>query len=196
MSEHEHVFANPSPTGMAALGLACVCLWAMFTGKVTPSEAAPAMAFWMVGGGIIQISVGIMELRNGVFKSGNVMLLFGAFFMATGCLSMFGKYMLVQNGLPVDARIEGYAWLCCAAVLIGWTPGYFKDTPLFLAIIVVLVDVALLVIGLVDIMVMGKSWLALAGWTLGISGLLALYLSMAIFTNTALGRSVYPIKML
>lgn len=195
MSEHEHTFANPSPTGLAALAMACMCLWAVFTGR-TDAGAAPVLAFWFIGGGIIQVSVGIMELRNGVFKSGNVMLLFGAFFMFVGAAGMLGKYLLVQNGLPIDPRIEGYAWLVCALVLIGWTPGYFKNTPLALTAIVLLVDIALIIIAFVDMAVMPKPYIAIAGWLLLVTSLLAIYLSAALFVNTALGKNLLPIKML
>lgn len=195
MSEHEHVFANPSPTGMAALAMACMCLWAVFTGKVN-AGAAPVLGFWFFGGGLIQVSVGIMELRNGVFKSGNVMLLFGSFFMFVGFFGMIGKYLLVQNGIPIDARVEGYAWLTCALVLTGWTPAYLKNTPLFLAIIVLVVDVALFIIAFVDMAIMPKPYIAIAGWLLLLTALLAIYLSAAIFVNTALDKKLFPIKMI
>ena len=191
MSDHEHVFANPAPAGLIALAMACWTFWAMYTGRVT-GDAAPVLACWMVGGGLVQYVVGMFELRNGVQLGGNVFLFFGAFFMFVTALSLMTKYLLAKNGLPMDARIEGYAWMACAIGLIGFTPAYLKG-PKLMFLLVVIVDICLVLIALIDMAAIPKAaYAAPVGWMLFLVGVMGLYLATAVMLNTAFGKSVLP----
>jgi len=192
MSQHEHVFANPGPAGLTALAMACFAFFAMFTGKVT-GGAAPMLACWLIGGGLIQYAVGWQELRNGDIKGGNVFLMFGSFFMFVTALSLFTKYMLGQHGMAFDARIEGWCWLAATIALILWTPAYMKNSPKILFFAVVLIDIALVLISFMDMGVLaGATYKPPAAWCLMIAGLIGLYLAGAIMLNTVFGRAVLP----
>jgi len=192
MSEHPHTFANPAPAGLIALAMACWAFWAMYTGRVT-GDAAPALAAWMVGGGLVQYAVGWMELRNGDIKGGCVFLFFGAFFMFVTALSLITKYLCAKNGLVVDARIEGYCWMACAIGLIGFTPGYMKGSPKLMFLVVCIVDVCLVLIALMDMGAIAKAvYAAPTGWAVFVVGCCGLYLSTAIMTNTMFGRTILP----
>jgi len=191
-SSHEHVFANPGPAGLVALAMACFTFFALLTGKVS-GTAAPVLACWMIGGGLIQYGTGWMELRNGVTKGGNVFFMFGAFFMFVTALSLFTKYMLTQKGMPIDPRVEGWAWLAATIGLILWTPAYMKNSPKLLFFAVVLIDIALICISFMDMGVAPKATYApIAAWTLLLAGIIGLYLSGAIMLNTEFGRVVLP----
>lgn len=191
-STHEHVFANPGCAGLVALAMACFTFFALLTGRVT-HDAAPVLACWMVGGGLIQYACGWMELRNGVIKGGNVFLMFGAFFMFVTAISLFTKYMLAEKGMPVDPRVEGWAWLAAAIGLILWTPAYMKNSPALLFLAVVLIDVALICIAFMDMGVWPKATSApIAAWALLLAGIIGLYLSGAIMLNTEFGRVILP----
>ena len=193
MADHEHVFANPAPAGLIALAMACWTFWAMYTGRVT-GGAAPVLAAWMIGGGLVQYATGLIELRNGAIKGGCVFLFFGAFFMFVTALSLITKYLLAQNGMPFDARIEGYAWMACAIGLILFTPAYATKSPKFMFFLVVIVDICLVLIALMDMNAIPKAVYAPpTGWMLFIVGCMGLYLAGGIMINSEYGRSIVPL---
>lgn len=188
----EHSFANPAPCGLGALAMACFTFWAIFTGKVTHA-CIPVLACWMVGGGICQLTAGLIELKDHNIVGGNVFTFFAAFFMFTTALSLATKYGLHTAGLPMDTRIEGWAWLAGACFLIVMTPCYLKS-PAILFFAVVLIDIALLCIVCLDLKldINRASFAAVAGWTLFIAGWIGIYLAGAISMNTQFGRVILP----
>lgn len=193
MADHEHVFANVAPAGLIALAMACWAFWAMYTGRVN-GTAAPVLAAWMIGGGLVQYAVGWMELRNGDIRGGNVFLFFGAFFMFVTALSLMTKYLLAQNGMPMDARIEGYCWMACAIGLILCTPAYATKGSKVMFVVVVIVDVCLVIIALMDMAAIPKAVYAPpTGWALFVVGCLGLYMAGAVMVNTMFGKSVFPV---
>lgn len=192
MSDHEHTFANPGPAALTALAMACFAFFAIYTGKVG-ATAAPVLACWMIGGGLIQYAVAWMELKNGDIKGGNVFLMFGSFFMFVTALSLFTKYMLSQHGMQFDAHIEGWCWLAATLALIVWTPAYMKNSPKIMFLVVGLVDIALLLISFMDMGVLaGATYKPIAGWILFVVGVLGVYVSGAIMLNTVFGKSILP----
>lgn len=54
-------------------------------------------------------------------------------------------------------------------------------------------DVAVVLIALMDIGLLGASFKPIAAYALLITGLLGIYLSSAIIVNTAYGKSIFPI---
>ena len=176
-------WANPAPAGLVALAMACFTFYAVLTGKVDHS-CIPLLGCWLIGGFVIQLVVGIMELLEGNSTGGNVFLFFSAFFMLVGGMEFFVKFLAHSNSWTMDARIDGWAWLSLAIALLLWTPAYFK-APLVLTLIVLALDVAVPLIAFMDMGVIAKAtWAPIAGYFLMISGLLALYLSGAIIVNT------------
>lgn len=194
MADHaEHTFANPGPAGLIALAMACWAFWAMYTGRVT-GDAAPALAAWMVGGGLVQYAVGWIELRNGEIRGGNVFLFFGAFFMFVTALSLITKWLCAKNGLTVDARIEGYCWMACAIGLIFLTPLYAYKTTSIMFVVVAIVDVCLVLIALMDMAAIPKAVYAPpVGWALFVVGCLGIYVAGALGCNTHFGKTIFPL---
>ncbi len=184
-------WANPTPAGLVALAVACVCFFALLTGRVT-AAAMPLVGCWLIGGFVIQLAVGLMDLRGGNGTGGNTFLFFSAFFMLVGGLEMMLKYQGIQSGAPLDGRIDGYAWCILTLVVYLWTPAFWAKFSL-LSVIVALLDVALPFIALTDLGAIPKDFGQIAAWALLGAGLVAVYLGSAMVVNAAFGRDVYPL---
>ena len=176
---------------MVALAVACACFFATLTGRVETS-ALPLIGCWLLGGFIIQIIVGLLDLKGGNSTGGNTFLFFSAFFMLVGGLEMIMKYNAITAGTPLDARIDGYAWSVLTVVVLLWTPAFLTKFSL-LSIIVLLLDVALPFIALTDLGVIAKSFSHISAWALLLAGIVAIYLSAATVVNQAYGKTVYPL---
>ena len=184
-------WSNPTPAGLVALAVACFCFFAMLNGFVKPS-ALPLIGCWLIGGFIIQLIVGLLDLKGRNYAGGNTFLFFGAFFMLVGGMEMFVKYNGITSGAPLDSQIDGYAWLALTLVLFLWTPAFFKSFNL-LSLIVLAIDVALPFITLVDLGVLPKSISVIPAYALLVAAILAIYLSAALVVNTAYGKKIYPV---
>lgn len=184
-------WANATPAAMVALAVACFGFFATLTGKVNP-EASPLLGIWLLGGFVIQVLVGMLDLKAGASTGGNTFLFFSAFFMLVGGMEMLAKYAASNLGWVLDARIDGWAWLALTLVTWLWTPAYFKSTALLTAIVLCL-DVALPFIALADMAVIPKTYTVISAYALLTAGLVAIYLSAATIVNTEYGRSVLPI---
>lgn len=193
MSNNNSGWANPAPAGLVALGVACFIFFALLSGKVT-AGAMPLMGAWLIGGFVVQLSVGLIELKEGQMTGGNVFLYFSAFFMLVGGIEFFIKYFaIVQEwSLPLDATVDGWAWLVLAFCLVLWTPAYFKGTSI-LASIVILVDIAVVQVAFLDLGVLSPAFKPVAGYALLFAGMLAMYLSAALILNNAYGKTILPI---
>lgn len=184
-------WANPTPAGLAALAVACVCFFAMLTGRVG-TDALPLIGCWLLGGFVVQLIVGLCDLKSGSAAGGNAFLFFCAFFMLVGGLAMFMKYLAIRAGTPLDVRIDGYVWSALAMILILWTPAFCKSFSL-LSIILLLIDAALPFIALVDLGLIPAQCLHVSAWLLLGAALVAIYLCGAMVVNTVYGRTVYPL---
>lgn len=184
-------WSNPTPAGLVALAVACFCFFAMLSGRVT-TGALPLLGCWLLGGFVVQFVVALVDLKGGNNTGGNTFLFFSAFFMLTGGLEMLLKFNAITNGIVLDTRIDGWAWLVLTLALLLWTPAFFK-TPLLLTLVVLALDVSLPFITLIDLGVLPKAYSVIPAWGLLVAGILAIYLSAAIVVNTAFGRKVYPL---
>lgn len=184
-------WANPTPAGLVALAVACACFFALLTGRVEHS-AIQLVGCWLLGGFVIQLIVGLLDLKSGNGTGGNTFLFFSAFFMLTGGLEMLLKFNAMTAGTPLDARIDGYAWSVLAVVVLLWTPAFMTKFTL-LSVIVLLLDVALPIVALTDLAILSKSFAPVAGWALLLAAIVAMYLSAGLVVNQACGRTVYPL---
>ena len=184
-------WSNSTPAGLVALAVACFCFFAMLNGLVEPS-AMRLIGCWLIGGFVIQLIVGILDLKGGNCSGGNTFLFFSAFFMLVGGMEMFAKYNGIVSGSPLDTRIDGYAWLALSLVVYLWTPAFLKSFSL-LSLIVLALDIALPFIALVDLRVFPKSFSVVPAYALLAAGLFAIYLGAAIVVNTTFGRKIYPV---
>ena len=184
-------WSNPTPAGLVALSVACFCFFALLNGFVEPS-AIPLIGCWLIGGFVVQLVVALVDLKGRNFAGGNTFLFFSAFFMLTGGLEMFIKYNAILTEIPVDARIDGWAWAALTIALLLWTPAFFKSFSI-LSLIVLALDVALPFITLIDLGILPASLGFIPAFFLLIAALLALYLSAALIVNTTYGRKIYPV---
>lgn len=192
MSEN-HTFVTPGPAGLGALAVACFGFGAVFTGKVGLG-GFPLLAAWLVGGGIVQVIVAVMELKDHNITGGNVFLFFSAFFMFAAALSVFSKYLMlsgIMGSVDPQSTVEGFCWMAGAAFLTAVTPAYLKSPrPLFM--VVILLDIVLwLIVGL-DLGLLGASMKPVVGYLLFAAGWIAIYIVAAIVNNHVYGRVVLP----
>ncbi|MCR4400001.1 MAG: GPR1/FUN34/YaaH family transporter [Syntrophomonadaceae bacterium] len=186
-------WANPGPAGLTALAVACFTFYAVLSGKVDHS-CVPLLGCWLIGGFVVQLLVGIIELMEGVTLGGNVFTFFAAFFMLTGGIEFFVKYLGAVNGLTIDARIDGWAWIVLFVTLWLWTPAYLKTGPLALNIVVLALDVATPFVAFRDLgMADPASSAAWAANFLLIAGIFGIYVAAGIILNTAFGKTILPL---
>lgn len=185
-----HDFANPGPAGLVALAMACFTFGAIHTHQVDHS-AIPLLGIWLIGGFVVQVIVGIIELKEGNILGGNIFTFFSAFFMLVTGLELIFKFFAGVNGWKIDARIDGWAWMALAIALLAWTPGYFK-APLSLLAVVLALDVAVPLVALMDLKWLPSSLTKVSGTALFIAGAFGLYTATAVVLNTVYGRTLIP----
>jgi succinate-acetate transporter protein len=183
-------WSNPAPAGLVALAVACFGFFALLSGKVTEA-ALPLLGCWLIGGFIVQLVVGLIDLKGGNKTGGNTFLFFSAFFMLVGGIEMFIKSNVLGNKVLLDTHIDGWAWLALTIVLLLWTPAFFK-TPLVLSLIILALDVACPFIAFIDMGVLSKDLRIIPAVALLIAGCCGIYLSSALVVNNAFGKTVYP----
>ena len=135
----EHTFASPAPAGLGALAVACFGFGAVFLGWVKV-EGLPILFAWLVGGGVVQYTTAVMELKDHNITGGNVFLFFSAFFMFGASLSVLAKFLMIKFGMAPHAYVEGWTWMAGAGFLTAVTPAYLKSNKLIF-ILVVLIDI-------------------------------------------------------
>jgi len=192
MAHTQHTFASPGPAGLGALAVACFGFGAVFLGKVGLG-GLPLLSAWLIGGGIVQYTTAVMELKDHNIVGGNVFLFFSAFFMFAASLSVFAKFMLITFSLKPLAYVEGWCWMAGAAFLTAVTPAYLKSTKA-IAILVILIDIVLWIIVMLDLGIADPAvWKPVVGYLLIVSGWIGVYMAGAVVCNTVYGKSVYPV---
>ena len=189
----EHTFVTPGPAGLGALAVACFGFGAVFTGKVGLG-GFPLLAAWLVGGGVVQYTVAVMELKDHNMTGGNVFLFFAAFFMFAAALSVISKYLMLSGvigSVKPEPMVEGFCWMAGASFLTAVTPAYLKSpTPLF--VLVILLDIVLwLIVGL-DMGMLSAGVKPAIGYLLFAAGWIGVYLVAAIVNNHTYGRVILP----
>ena len=187
----EHSFATPGPASLGAFAVAVFGFGAVFLGQVTV-YGLPLLAAWLIGGCLIQVVAAVIELKDHNLTSGNVFLYFAGFFMLAAALSTIAKFLMIVNNMKPDPTVEGWLWVAGAGFLIALTPNYAKSN-LFLFLIVLMADVALILIALLDLGMIGAAYKPVVGYLLIACGILSIYLIAAISTNTFYGKSVFPL---
>ncbi len=194
MSGNGSGWANPSPAGLTALGVAGIIFYAILSGSVG-AGALPLLGCWLMGGALVQFTVGVIELREGSLIGGNVFLFFSGFFMLAGGLEMFIKYFAAAQkwAIPLDAHIDGYAWIILTIALVFLTPCYMKTSSSVMGIVLIMLTVAAALVAGVD-----GGWLPAApykmvsAYLLGLVGLGGIYQASAIWVNGTFGRNILP----
>ncbi|MFO7748892.1 MAG: GPR1/FUN34/YaaH family transporter [Desulfobacteraceae bacterium] len=191
MAEQTHSFATPGPAGLGALAVATFGFGAVFLGKVGLG-GLPLLAAWLVGGGIVQFSTAVIELKDHNITGGNVFLFFSAFFMFGAALSVIAKFFMIHFGIAHSPYVEGWCWLAGAGFLTIVTPAYLKG-PKTLFGIVILIDIALWLISFMDLGILSAGFKPVVAYALFASGALALYTAGAVVNNSVFGRTIIPL---
>jgi uncharacterized protein len=183
-------WSNPTPAGLVALAVACFGFFALLSGNVKP-DAMPLLGCWLLGGFVVQVIVGIVDLKGGNTTGGNTFLFFSAFFMLVSGMEMIFKFNMMTNKIAFDGRMDGWAWLALTFVMYLWTPAYFKAS-FFLTLIVLALDVALPFLAFMDMGLLSGSFKPIPAYALLAAGICGIYLASATIVNTAFGKKVYP----
>ncbi len=194
-AEHQHSFVTPAPAGLGALAVACFGFAAVFLGKVGVG-GLPLLAAWLVGGGIVQYTTAVIELKDHNITGGNVFLFFSAFFMFGAALSVIAKFLMLTGTFGEAVKplsmVEGWCWMAGAAFLTIVTPSYFK-APKTMSVLVVSLDIALWIIVLLDMGIVGAAFKPVVAILLLIAGWIGVYMVGAMVNNAIFGRQVFPI---
>ena len=181
--------ANPAALGLAGFGLTTVLL-SLINAGLLPAGGEPvvfplAIAF----GGTAQMIAGIMEYKVANTFGATAFTAYGAFWWWFALLLIFdGNHIIdISNGGPT----VGVALLLWGLFTFGLWISTFK-LPKLLFLIFLTLWIAFLLLGLGG--VLGNPSLhTLGGYDGLICGLLAMYGSFAITTNTTFGRTVIPV---
>lgn len=193
MDNTDHTFISPGPAGLGALAVACFGFAAVFMGKVELG-GLPLLFAWLIGGGIVQYTVAVMELKDQNMTGGNVFLFFSAFFMFGAGLSTLMKFLMLSGmfgEITPHAYVEGYCWMAGAIFLTTLTPAYLKGGKLLFFIVLIIDLVLWLIVGL-DLELLATSFRPIVGYLLMLAGFIALYLVGAIVNNHVYGKVVFP----
>ncbi|PKM77159.1 MAG: hypothetical protein CVU90_08385 [Firmicutes bacterium HGW-Firmicutes-15] len=192
-SEHGGVWANPAPAGLTALAVACFGFFSVLTGKV-PHSVLPLLGCWLIGGFVVQMVVGVIELRQGAILGGNVFLFFSAFFMLVGGLEFIIRTSPAWAAANPSNAVDGWAWLVLTITTILWTPAYMKTAPSTLSLLVISLDIGIVFFTLMELgLIAAAIGATYAGWFLLIAGILGIYIAAGIQLNTAFGKTIFPL---
>jgi succinate-acetate transporter protein len=192
MAKQTHSFATPAPQALTALAIACFIFYGILTGKIG-HDSRLSIACWLFGGFVCQFVAGIIELKDHNITGGNVMLLFGSFFMLVTALLNAAEFVSHANGVHFGVASDPYAWLALTIVLWFFTPAYLVGAPVFFAALI-FADIAL---SFITLLKFGKVAPALgapvAAYCILTVGLLGIYLAAATVLNNTFNKSILPV---
>jgi hypothetical protein len=191
MSESKE-WANPAPAGLVALAVACFIFYAILSGTVKPG-AMPLLGCWLIGGFVVQLITGLLELKEGALTGGNVFLFFSAFFMLVGGMEMFVKFFAGIYQWQIDTTIDGWAWLVLFIILIFYSFAYFKQSAFVMNLLLIFLDIGVFFVTFIDIGWMNPAFKPFAAYALLITGVCGIYMSSAIILNAAFGKTILPV---
>lgn len=186
-----HQGASPGPGALCALSVVCFCFFALLTGRV-PHEAAPALIGICLAGGLIQMIAAVIDLKHGDLVGGTTFFVFGGFFMLATGINQAVHFTAALSKAHVSPAMDGWFFLVLAIILFLLTPSFATVSSVFF-VALLLADVAVLILGLVNLKLVGPVLVPLAAWFILILGVIGLYLVFAQVYNTAAGKRVFPI---
>lgn len=193
MSSESHSFSSPGPAALSALAIACFIFFGLLTGRIG-EDSRLAVACWLFGGFVCQFTAAIMELKDKNHTGGNVMLLFGSFFMLVTALLSAAEFICHVNEIHFAMATGPYAWLVLAIVLTSFTPAFLVGPTVWLVGIVI-ADAALwFLVALKFHAVLPPPTAALcAAYCILAFGLIAIYMATANILNTTFKKVILPV---
>lgn len=193
MSNDTHSFTNPGPQALGALAIACFIFFGLLTGKIG-EDSRLAVACWLFGGFVCQFTAALIELKDKNLTGGNVMLLFGSFFMLVTALISLSEFVCHVNDIHFVMACDPYAWLVLAIVLTLFTPAYLVGSPVFFTALV-FADLALWFLVILKFKVLLSPAVAapIAAYCILFVGIFGIYLAAAIVLNSAFKKVILPV---
>jgi len=181
--------ANPAALGLVGFGLTTVLL-SLINAGLLPAGGEPvvfplAIAF----GGTAQIIAGIMEYKVANTFGATAFTAYGAFWWWFALLLLFNGNHIID--ISAGGPTVGVALLLWGLFTFGLWIGTFRLSRLLFLIFLTL-WIAFLLLGLGGVLV-NPMLHTLGGYDGLVCGLLAMYGSFAITTNTTFGRTVIPV---
>ncbi|MGC9292867.1 MAG: acetate uptake transporter [Acidobacteriaceae bacterium] len=187
--EAKPVFANPAPLGLIGFGFTTVIL-SLINAGVLPKGGEPVvLPLAFAYGGLIQMIAGMMEFRTGNTFGTVAFLSYGAFWWWFSLLILLGSHGvldLTQAGSTIAVTLIVWG----VFTFYMWVATFRLSKALWWVFLTLWVTFFLLGFG--DLL--GLHGVARSGGWMGlICGLLAMYTSFALVTNSTFGKTVLPL---
>jgi len=187
--ESKPVFANPAPLGLVGFGLTTVMLSLVNAGVLPQGGEQVILPLAFAYGGLIQMIAGILEFRTGNTFGTTAFLSYGAFWWWFALLILgadHGVLDLSKSGGTIGVTLLAWG----VFTLYMWIPTFKLSKALWWVFLTLWVTFLLLGLGAL----LGVHGLSLLGGWLGlICGLLAMYTSFGVVTNSTFGKTVVPL---
>ncbi|MDE2236209.1 MAG: acetate uptake transporter [Gammaproteobacteria bacterium] len=187
--ESKTTFANPAPLGLIGFGLTTVILSLINAGLLPKGGEQVVIPLALAYGGLIQILAGLLEFRTGNTFGQVAFLSYGAFWFWFALLILLGGHGVLdlsQAGSTIAVTLIGWG----VFTLYMWVSTFRMTKALWWVFLTLWITFFLLGFGAL----LGVSGISLAGGWVGLlCGLLAMYTSFAIVTNTSFGKTVLPV---
>jgi succinate-acetate transporter protein len=183
----KHPFANPGPAGLMVLAFYLGCLWPIATHQA-PHELSVVLVPLGLAGGIIQLTAGIIELKNGMAMTGNILLAFSTFMF----LGMGENLLKALAIMPADTMaVDGWVFLIMGILMTGFTIGHLPG-PLAPLIFMVTTDLFFVPAGLFFITGMDIFWF-IASWDLPLVIISIIWVVLGTILNPIFRRTIVPL---
>ena len=185
----EQQCANPAPLGLIGFGMTTVILSLINAGVLPGAGESVVIPLAIAFGGTIQILAGIFEFRTGNTFGQTAFLSYGAFWWWWALLIIFAHTGLISlKGADSTLGVTLLAW--GVFTLYMWISTFRLNGALQLVFLTLWITFFLLGLGVL----LNAHGLGLAGGWVGLAcGLLAVYTSFALVTNTTAGHEVLPV---
>jgi succinate-acetate transporter protein len=181
--------ANPAALGLVGFGLTTVLLSLINAGLLPVGGEPVVFPLALAFGGTAQMIAGIMEYKVGNTFGATAFTAYGAFWWWFALLLLFAGNHVID--ISAAGPTVGVALLLWGLFTFGLWIGTFK-LPKLLFLIFLTLWIAFLLLGLGSVLAMPMLH-TLGGYDGILCGLMAMYGSFAITTNTTFGRTVIPV---
>ena len=187
-------WAMATPAVVYLVGVACIGVFALLFGLVTPA-AVPVVAALLIACGIPTMICGAIELRRGDILFGSINMVFGGLiWFGLGFIFIIATWFQLTAGAPADLSVVGYFAAGTALLFFLFLPTVGKATWLvFLAFIVLGVGLALLAWGLLVGTPFGMFPMNVSGICFLIFGLIVIYAGTVFIVNTVYQAPKLPL---
>lgn len=187
--EQKSVFANPAPLGLIGFGLTTVIL-SLINAGILPKGGEPVvLPLAFAYGGLIQMIAGLLEFRTGNTFGTVAFLSYGAFWWWFAFLIFLGGHGLLDlthAGSTIGVTLIAWG----VFTLYMWIATFHLTKALWWVFLTLWITFMLLGFGAL----LGMTGLSKTGGYIGLlCGLLAMYTSFALVTNSTFGKTVLPV---